>query len=282
VKGKGGQLSTDRFFAAHAQDWRTIYEEDDVRSVIHQQRLAQAQSFADRIPAISQGRALDVGCGAGLMTVWLAQRGIAVTAVDTVPSMLDLTQNRVRESGVADRVTLAQSSVQSLPFAGGSFRLVVALGVMMWVPSPPTAITEMARVLQPEGFLLVSISNRLRLTWLLDPLENPFLAPLRRRTKLFLRRMGGAIRERDEPVVHTDTPRGFDQLLTAAGLEKVDSLIFGFGPFTFLHRPVLPKRLAVAVHWRLQCLADRGLPLIRSAGAQYLVLARKPAPRSGR
>lgn len=275
------QLSTDRFFAAHAQDWKTIYEDDDVNSVIHQQRLARAQSYVDRIPAIAEGRALDVGCGTGMMTAWLAQRGIAVTALDTVPSMLDLTRDRVKERGVAGRVDFTEGDVQSLPFAPGSFRLAVALGVLPWVSSPPTAVAEMARVLQPDGFLLVSIGNRLKLPWMLDPLENPYLAPLRGRIKSFVVRMGGAVPERDHPSTHPYTPAEFDRLLRTAGFEKVDSLVFGFGPFTFLRRAVLFERSAVALHWRLQHLADRGVPLIRSTGTQYLVLARKAAPRSG-
>lgn len=277
-----GQPSPDSYFAAHAQEWRTIYHGDDVRSVVHQRRLTEAQSLVDRIPATARCSALDVGCGAGMMTVWLARRGMDVIAVDTVPSMLDLTRNQVTERGVAERVTIGRSDVQSLPFAAGSFRLVVALGVLPWVASPPTAVTEMARVLQPEGFLVVSIGNRLRLTWLLDPLENPVLAPLRRQIRSFAERMGVAVGERDQPANHPYTPAEFDRLLSAAGLEKVDSVIFGFGPFTFLQRAVLPKRAAVALNRLLQHLSDRGVPLIRSTGAQYLVLARKAAQRSGR
>ena len=272
-----GQSAVDRFFAAHAHDWKSIYEKDDVNSVIQQLRMAQAQAFVERIPANPQGRALEVGCGAGLMTVWLAERGMTVNAVDTVPSMLDLTRTRVTESGVADRVDVALGDIQSLPFAANTFQLVVALGVVPWVSSPPTAVAELARVLQPAGFLIVNVGNRLRLTGLVDPMENRFLLPLRQRTKSLVNRMGDVIKDRKDPTTRPFTPGEFDQLLSTAGLEKVDSRIFGFGQFTFLHRPILPKRSAVAFHWRLQRLADRGLPFFRSAGSQYLVLARKAA-----
>src|SRR5260370_24646736 len=103
--------------------------------------------------------------------------------------MVDCTRSRVTESGVADRVDVALGDIQSLPFAANTFQLVVALGVVPWVSSPPTAVAELARVLQPTGFLVVNIGNRLRLTGLVDPMENRFLLPLRQPTKSLVHRM---------------------------------------------------------------------------------------------
>jgi hypothetical protein len=67
----------------------------------------------------------------------------------------------------------------------------------------------------------------------------------------------------------------FDRLLGSACLFKEEGRTLGFGPFTLLGRGVLPQRIGVDVHNRLQRLADRGLPGIASRGAQYMVLARK-------
>ena len=67
-----------------------------------------------------------------------------------------------------------------------------------------------------------------------------------------------------------------DRILAAAGLEPVAGATFGFGPFTLLGRRLLPDPVGVRVDASLQSLADRGVPGVRSAGAQYLVVARKP------
>jgi hypothetical protein len=68
----------------------------------------------------------------------------------------------------------------------------------------------------------------------------------------------------------------FDRAVAEAGLERVHGSVYGFGPFTWFNQTVLPQRLGVRVHNRLQRLADRGVPVARSTGAQYLVVARKP------
>src|SRR2546429_6673175 len=49
----------------------------------------------------------------------------------------------------------------------------------------------------------------------------------------------------------------------------------GFGPFSFLGWKFLSDSSGVRVHRRLQQLADRGVPILRSMGTQYIVLARK-------
>jgi SAM-dependent methyltransferase len=59
--------------------------------------LFLAELCAKRKP----GRALDIGCGAGTDSVYLAQRGWEVTALDFIPRALEFTAARAREAGVA-------------------------------------------------------------------------------------------------------------------------------------------------------------------------------------
>jgi hypothetical protein len=60
-----------------------------------------------------------------------------------------------------------------------------------------------------------------------------------------------------------------------AGLTVTRSKAIGFGPFSLFGRHLLPETVAVRVHRRLQALADRGTPVLRSTGAQHIVLARR-------
>lgn len=59
--------------------------------------LFLAELCAKRKP----GRALDIGCGAGTDSVYLAQRGWEVTALDFIPKALEFTQARAKEAGVS-------------------------------------------------------------------------------------------------------------------------------------------------------------------------------------
>jgi hypothetical protein len=57
-------------------------------------------------------------------------------------------------------------------------------------------------------------------------------------------------------------------------------MTLGFGPFSLFRHKVFPESLATTLHHRLHRLADRGVSRFRSTGAQYLVMARKSAPRA--
>ena len=55
------------------------------------------------------GRVLDIGCGAGTDSVYLAKRGWDVTSLDFMPKALELTQGRAKEAGVS--VTLVEADI---------------------------------------------------------------------------------------------------------------------------------------------------------------------------
>ncbi|HVE71188.1 MAG TPA: methyltransferase domain-containing protein, partial [Thermoanaerobaculia bacterium] len=46
------------------------------------------------------GRALDVGCGAGVFSVWLAEQGMDVTGIDLFPEAIAMAEARAREHAV--------------------------------------------------------------------------------------------------------------------------------------------------------------------------------------
>jgi acetyltransferase-like isoleucine patch superfamily enzyme len=135
----------------------------------------------------------------------------------------------------------------------------------------------MARVLKPGGAAIVSGANRAGLPLLLEPMHNPWLEPLRSFTTGTLRRLRLRRVPPHEVRARSLSLGEFDRLLASAGLRKTRSRTYGFGPLTFLNRP-LPQGLDHRLQGRLQALADRGLPVIRSAGNGYIVLARKAEP----
>ena len=51
----------------------------------------------------SEGSAIDVACGRGRASVWLAERGMQVTGIDVSPVAIELARELARLSGVADR-----------------------------------------------------------------------------------------------------------------------------------------------------------------------------------
>lgn len=152
-----------------------------------------------RVLANARGETLEVGIGTG-RNLDLYPDGVELTGIDVSANML------ARARRAADRlamdVTLEQADVQDLPFGDGSFDTVTATCVFCSVADPVAGLREVARVVRPDGQVLllehVRPRNRL-LGWLADR-----VAPL------VLRLVGPEINRRTEDNI------------TAAGLDIID------------------------------------------------------------
>src|SRR6266545_8114377 len=120
-------------------------------------------------PALGS-RALDAGCGAGGMTVLLAQAvGPAgrVVAVDAEPSALAAVHNRLSDLGLDDRVELIRHDLQPAdssstspqdaraPF-GDDFDLIWAAHAIHHLPDQAAAVRSLAGWLRPGGRLALA------------------------------------------------------------------------------------------------------------------------------
>jgi ubiquinone/menaquinone biosynthesis C-methylase UbiE len=269
-------LEVNRLFTATSTYWSHVYRPEDhsFAATVHRARQAAAVSWIDALALPSGSRVLEVGCGAGFLTVALAQRGLRVDAIDGSEAMVAATRDRIATMGFADVATARVADVHALQVEDEAYAAVVALGVIPWLHSPDAALREVARALMPGGAVVLTANNRARLNFVLDPRYNPLLVfPVKRRAKMVLKRLGrrplGVL-----PDLHF--PAEVDRFVAAAGLMKEKSRTIGFGPFSFLGAPLFADARSVALHARLQRLADAGVPFLRSAGMNYLVLARKP------
>jgi ubiquinone/menaquinone biosynthesis C-methylase UbiE len=267
------QSAVDRHFDRSSAFWHELYGGTDVYSAIHRRRQQLALAWIDEYGMPAQGRALELGCGAGFTAIALARRGWHVHATDTVASMLARARANAAAAGVADRITFGLADAQRLTFEDASFDLVLALGVIPWLAMPAQAVSEMARVARIGGAVVVNADNRSRLDYAIDPRRDPRLAPVRSAVKALLRRRrvtAGAPSQ-----LHAVAE--FDAMLAAAGVEKRRGAVFGFGPFTVLGRHALPDAVGVRVDRFLQQRADAGSRALARRGAQYLVLgSRRP------
>jgi len=273
--GPDNQRLVSKLFQDRARRWDELYRCEDLLSVIIRLRHERALALVDELGLTPGLHALEVGAGAGVMTAALASRGLLVQAVDRSPAMLELARGRAAADGPG-RVALAQADAGELPYADGSFTLVIALGVIPWLRSAAAAAGELARVLRPGGFLVVSAENSAKLNILVDPRHHPWLQPARSAVKAGLMRIG-ACNAPVGPRLTAHRSAEFDRILARSGLRPLARCTLGFGPFTLLGMAVLPGRLGLRVNGWLQRLADRGVPGVRSAGSQYLVLAARTA-----
>jgi ubiquinone/menaquinone biosynthesis C-methylase UbiE len=196
--------------------------------------------------------------------------------------MLELTRNAAQRAGVEPSLSVSIADACSLAgFGENQFHLVISLGVIAWLEMPERAISAAWRVLRPGGHLILSVGNRFCLHDLLDPRRNQLLAPARKKLAAVLRRMGwlatpAAVSNVRSPEDHHLAPWRVDRMLATANFCTEKSTTVGFGPFTLLRRELFSDSVSERLDRVLQGLADRNLLILRSVGAHYLVLAKKP------
>jgi SAM-dependent methyltransferase len=272
------QAAVNSYFEKVASYWAEVYERDnDLHALIFQERLQNLLGLVGKIALPRQARVLEVGCGAGYATVALARLGYFVDAIDATQVMVDTTRNRAMNSGLQSRVRSSLGDVRALPFPDETFGLVIAMGVLTWLPSMGRAMQEMCRVLRPGGYLILGLENRWGLRQFLDPGENPWLAPVKQLARKVLR---PSKRKVPKARSRLSSIRSYDAMLDDHHLEKLEGVTLGFGPLTLFGYELLPHTVGLKVHRGLQALAHRRIPLVRSIGALYTVLGRKSGSAS--
>jgi ubiquinone/menaquinone biosynthesis C-methylase UbiE len=153
---------------------------DDVAR-LHELCLSQSPLAAKK-----PWRALDIASGAGHTGLYLAEQGHQVTLSDLAPGMLAQCRLAASERGLT--VSLAQHSAEDLPYPDNSFELVTCRVAAHHFSSPPTFLSEVERVLSPNGFLLlidgtVPDSHPIAEAWIhaveirRDPSHQRFISP---------------------------------------------------------------------------------------------------------
>jgi len=127
-------------------------------------RIAQGiQAVGDHVVRSGRIRAgegvLDIACGTGNTTVMARARGATVTGLDLTPELLVIAQTRAAEEGYGD-ITWKEGDAEDLPFADGTFDVVVSSCGLMFAPDQQKVANEVARVTKPGGRIAIQAWTR--------------------------------------------------------------------------------------------------------------------------
>ncbi|MEX5712694.1 class I SAM-dependent methyltransferase [Parafrankia sp. FMc6] len=133
--------------------WENLYHEQRDNQAVWGTRVnPRLVEVATSIPA---GTALDLACGAGGDTIWLARHGWRVTAVDIATTAVEQVLARAQDLGLGDRVTIEQHDL-ARSFPNATFDLVSAQYFHTPFAVPRAQILRAAaEALRPGGRLLV-------------------------------------------------------------------------------------------------------------------------------
>ena len=156
-----GSITTKGSVKAERNDTTSVINEQDVahrfskaaaqyNSIAGVQCIIAKQALAN-LPIDLQGTALDIGCGTGIHTQTLANKGAAATGVDIAVGML--AQARKMYS---DPIFIRGSAVR-LPFSDSQFSTVFSSMALQWVSDTGLVANEIARVLKNGGLAELAI-----------------------------------------------------------------------------------------------------------------------------
>lgn len=155
-------------FGGMAQDW---WNPRGSSAMLHKLNPVRLRYIRDAIDShwgtdakalrpLAGKRALDVGCGAGLLCEPLARMGAAVTGIDVAPENIAAAGAHAAKQGLA--IDYRATGVEAL--GSEQFDLVASMEVIEHVADPAGFVRGLAGALAPGGLMLLSTPNRTALS----------------------------------------------------------------------------------------------------------------------
>lgn len=149
-------------FGKLASDW---WDPKGRSAMLHKLNPVRLKYVRDQIDQHWQGdecsrtplmnkRALDVGCGAGLLTEPLARLGAKVTGIDASREVIDVAREHATQMGLS--IDYRTGELDSLE---GEFDLITSMEVIEHVADPAIFVTALAKRLAKDGLLIMSTPN---------------------------------------------------------------------------------------------------------------------------
>lgn len=211
-----------RHFGALAEDWWNPKGSSAMLHKLNPVRLRYIRQAIDshwagdgrEMRPLAGKRALDVGCGAGLLCEPLARLGADVLGIDAAPENIAAAKAHAAGQGLA--IDYRATGVEALGMAG-AFDLVTSMEVIEHVTDPALFVRGLADALAPGGLMILSTPNR---------------TPLSRLAMIHVGEGLGLIPKGTHDWNKFLTPDEFTALLAQNGLQVIDIKGIGFNPAT--------------------------------------------------
>lgn len=120
---------------------------------LSQQPSKLAKNF---LRVVKKGRVLEIGCGNGRDSLFFAQHGLNVSAIDLSAGAIKLARENSRKLKAGGKVSFKKADAEKLPFPAGIFNNIYSIGVLHST-NLDKSFAEIARVLKPGGVALLHL-----------------------------------------------------------------------------------------------------------------------------
>ncbi len=132
-------------------------------STLGEAQTAKLKHIAKKLHLTAGQEVLDIGCGWGGMAIHLAQaHGVRVTGITLSEEQAALARQRVRDAGVADKVTILLEDYRDTAISGRCFDRIVSIGMFEHVGRAQfeTFFAACAKILADDGVMLLHTIGR--------------------------------------------------------------------------------------------------------------------------
>lgn len=156
-------MSSERYLSGSVsefdQSWKNLDAAERyhfVRSEPHHQVQFAFQNnfrvFRKVMGKLTQGSALEIGCGRGSMAAFFADAGFDTHLLDTSPAAIDIARRNFAADGLAGKFSVGDAL--RLPYADNSLDVTVSIGLLEHFENIRTPVEEQIRVLRKGGVFL--------------------------------------------------------------------------------------------------------------------------------
>ena len=127
--------------------WKSKYP---LRAYAHEKQYERALSFVNKGMKV-----LDAGCGDGVLSLMMAEKGALVTGVDLSVPNIDVCKKRAKDKELENAVSFLIGDAEKLPFPDNSFDLVVSSHVLEHLPDFDQGFKEIMRVTKKRAVIAI-------------------------------------------------------------------------------------------------------------------------------
>jgi 2-polyprenyl-3-methyl-5-hydroxy-6-metoxy-1,4-benzoquinol methylase len=288
LKNRSAQKKViESFFNRTSERWDNLYSGE---AFINQHMRERKKTVLDLVEEYSNGRKLkilDLGCGSGILTKELINKGHTVAGADIAEDMIAILNNSLNYDGGKKYMGSAICDAEALSFVKETFDVVLCVGLLQYQLRDDKILGEIARALSKDGICIATFPNLLRINYLFDPFYYfKFIYRLAKKGFYKLKRFKS--NSKAETVRLTGTFQNsypYDKKYYFSSIKKILSenkfdmtkvVSFGYGPFTVFDKQIFSDKLSFSISMAIDRLASESkLNLFNYIGNRWVCVAKK-------
>ena len=148
--------NVETFFENEHLRWKSLYKEKYIPTDLAKikRKIISSNFISKYLPKNS--KVLDVGCGAGMVSLELANQGYEIEGIDVSKKMINLCEEQFKSLEInKDKFKFKEGNIFELDLKENSYDGIIALGFLEYQKIESTSLDYLYKILKPNGFIVI-------------------------------------------------------------------------------------------------------------------------------